>query len=284
MDSVNVIGIKNIFRSFVAFIVCLFILLIEGCGQMPTEDLQNLTLPSTNNYYLICPKGFCNVQPNEYTPIYNVSAEDLFNAWNQMLAKQLYVNIIGTIPAKAQYIYVQKSQFFGFPDYITVQFIAVSDNSSTLAVYSRSRYGLYDFGINKKRLQSWIAQLNQIVQNMPPSTAPTNTAEQAPEDTNVKNLDKLIVPQSSTGIVNAPGNTNSSGTVTGTDNTSGGGSVTNTDNTSAAGTATSTDNTSGAPSTTTDNSTATGNINNNSTGNTTTDNTASTGAVGTTNS
>lgn len=215
----------------------LFILLIQGCGQMPTADLQNLTLPTSANYYLVCPKGFCNVQPNEYSQVYNVSAEDLFNAWNQVVSKQIYMDITGTIPEKAQYEYVQRSIVFGFPDYITVEFIAISNYSSTLAIYSRSRYGFYDFGVNKKRVQKLLGQLNQVVANLPPSNSNTATANSDAQDqANVKNLNSLVVPNAT------PTNNNSAATAT--------------DNTSAATPTTSTDNTSGTTSgaATTDNS------------------------------
>ncbi len=222
-----------------------FILLIQGCGQMPTADLQNLTLPTSANYYLVCPKGFCNVQPNEYSQVYNVSAEDLFNAWNQVASKQIYMDITGTIPEKAQYEYVQKSIVFGFPDYITVEFIAISNYSSTLAIYSRSRYGFYDFGVNKKRVQKLLGQLNQVVANLPPSNSSTATADSDGKDpAYVKNLDSLIVPNA------IPTNNNSAAPAT--DNSG----STATDNNSAATPATSTDNISGTTTgaATTDNS------------------------------
>jgi uncharacterized protein (DUF1499 family) len=216
---------KFFIRRISLFFLSLFILLLQGCGQMPTPDLQNLSLPFTPNYYLICPKDYCNVQPNEYSPVYNLSAEDLFNAWNQLVATQPYMNITGTIPAKAQYEYVQKSLLFGFPDYITVQFIATSDTTSTLAIYSRSRYGFYDFGVNKKRLQNWLAQLNQIVANMPPSNPNAQAAENATneqENTNVKNLNGLIVPgQTTTDNSNTTGNTSTDNTGTATGGSSG---------------------------------------------------------------
>jgi uncharacterized protein (DUF1499 family) len=30
---------------------------------------------------------------------------------------------------------------------------------STLAIYSRSQYGYYDFGANKRRVEKWLEQL-----------------------------------------------------------------------------------------------------------------------------
>lgn len=257
--------LKNIFL----LIFSLFILSIEGCGQMPAADLQNLTLPSTKNYYLICPKGFCNVQPNEYSPIYNVSAANLFEAWNLMLSKQLYVNITGTIPARAQYEYVQKSPFFGFPDYISVQFIAITDTTSTLAIYSRSRYGFYDFDVNKKRLRKWIAQLNDAVLNLSPAILESNTATtDKDDDSDSKNLNGLIIPGVTTDNSNVSGatSTNNSNPTSsnGINSTNGTNPTASTSTNNAMNNTTTTDNSNSVTNTTTNNS--------NAIGNTTTDN------------
>jgi uncharacterized protein (DUF1499 family) len=40
-----------------------------------------------------------------------------------------------------------------------VQFIPITETSSTLAVYSRARYGYYDFHVNENRVKKWLAAL-----------------------------------------------------------------------------------------------------------------------------
>jgi uncharacterized protein (DUF1499 family) len=52
-----------------------------------------------------------------------------------------------------------------FPDTISVRFYALEENRSTLAVYSRSHYGYYDLGVNRRRVQSWLLELKQRVSN-----------------------------------------------------------------------------------------------------------------------
>jgi hypothetical protein len=41
-------------------------------------------------------------------------------------------------------VYIQRSPIFGFPDIVTVEFVALGPELSSLAVYSRSCYGGYD--------------------------------------------------------------------------------------------------------------------------------------------
>ena len=46
-----------------------------------------------------------------------------------------------------------------FPDTIDAEVLAVGDDQSTLALYSRSLIGRKDFGVNRARLQRWLAAL-----------------------------------------------------------------------------------------------------------------------------
>ncbi len=53
----------------------------------------------------------------------------------------------------------ERSAFFGFPDLIDVETIETGEAKSTLAIYSRSKYGYYDFGVNKRRVETWLREL-----------------------------------------------------------------------------------------------------------------------------
>jgi uncharacterized protein (DUF1499 family) len=53
--------------------------------------------------------------------------------------------------------YVQRSERLGFPDTIVVRFLDRMEGRSTLALYSRSRLGKGDFGVNRARIVRWLA-------------------------------------------------------------------------------------------------------------------------------
>jgi len=48
---------------------------------------------------------------------------------------------------------VERSRYFAFPDIMTVRFFKRGEDKSTLAIYSRSVYGRYDFGANRERVE-----------------------------------------------------------------------------------------------------------------------------------
>lgn len=201
-------------------ILCAMTLLLQGCSNQSTANLQNLTLPKTQNYYLMCPQNYCNVTPNENPPVFPVSADDLFNAWNLMMTQEKYVSVLDSVPSRGQYDYIARSYILDFPDIVTVQFIAVSDTSSTLAVYSRSIYGFYDFGMNKKRLQQWMQQLNISVNDMIAANV-TSGADTTTDNSTSSNNTSTTESTTTSDNSAATGNTTTTTTTTITDNSIG---------------------------------------------------------------
>ena len=56
--------------------------------------------------------------------------------------------------------FVQRTPIMRYPDLITAEAFALQDGSgSVLALYSRSTYGAYDWGVNGARLARWLAAL-----------------------------------------------------------------------------------------------------------------------------
>lgn len=56
--------------------------------------------------------------------------------------------------AEGQATYVTRSLWMGFPDYTTVRV-----NDGVLELWARSRFGQSDLGVNRERVESWLARL-----------------------------------------------------------------------------------------------------------------------------
>lgn len=73
------------------------------------------------------------------------------------LATPRTVRLAGT-PAEGRITYVTRSRMIGFPDYTTVA--ATSGPEGTvLSVFARLRFGRDDLGVNRARVEAWIAAL-----------------------------------------------------------------------------------------------------------------------------
>ncbi len=114
--------------------------------------------PSTPNSYRAAPAD-ADVDADAIAPIFQVPVADLAAKFDRVARDSGSVGVVGGSHESGFVTYVQTSSLFAFPDYISVRFIQIDAMTSTLAVFSRSRLGQGDLGVNKKRVTSWLEQL-----------------------------------------------------------------------------------------------------------------------------
>ena len=130
-------------------------------GDTAPVDFVALKITVEPNQYLTCPPGFCGADPHAPSPLFDIPVERLRARWREVAAAEPRVELRAEHPDGWQFDYVQRSARFRFPDVITVRFISVSPSRSTIAVYSRSIYGRSDLGVNRGRIEAWIAALRE---------------------------------------------------------------------------------------------------------------------------
>jgi uncharacterized protein (DUF1499 family) len=139
----------------------------EGLPAPAVMDVAHITRPSSPNTALAAPAGF-SPTPDIATPPYKVSADRLFAAVQGVASGQPRTYQAALYPAQLQVHYVARSAVFNFPDLITVQVRQDGADRSGLIIYSRSLYGESDIGVNRKRVESWLAAIQT---KLPPSSA-----------------------------------------------------------------------------------------------------------------
>lgn len=133
--------------------------MVFGPVQREVIVFETLDPGARTNRYLVCPQGYCAAMPDRISPVFDMPAAALYRRWMAMIERQPRITP-GPANADAnQYDFVQRSLVLRFPDTITVRFIPLGAAKSTLAVYSRSHYGRSDFGVNRDRIDSWLAAL-----------------------------------------------------------------------------------------------------------------------------
>ena len=78
-----------------------------------------------------------------------------------MLASEPGIVIVADEPAQHRLVVIQHTKLLRFPDVVTAEFVALDNDRSSVAVYSKSRYGSGDFGTNRKRILRWLDRLRQ---------------------------------------------------------------------------------------------------------------------------
>ncbi len=123
-------------------------------------DFQTLRLTAKPNQYLVAPAGLCaQAKPHLAAPEFAIAPAALRAAFRNVALAQPRVVQTGADEATLTDTYVQRSAFLGFPDTITVRFLTAGTGRSSLAIYSRSRYGYSDLGVNKARIDAWLRDL-----------------------------------------------------------------------------------------------------------------------------
>lgn len=99
-------------------------------------------------------------------PTYAVNAATLSEAFDRYVMGQPRVERVAGSTEEAFITYVQRTEGLQFPDYISVQFYDFGDTgTSTIAIYSRSRFGYADMGVNEARVKAWLKSIASFEQD-----------------------------------------------------------------------------------------------------------------------
>lgn len=110
------------------------------------------------NDYLVLPEGMNGPADRSMAPR-AVSALELMTQFDGVALAAPRVQRIAGGPQLLFATYVQRSALFGFPDYISVRAVEGEDGAA-LAVWSRARFGYADLGVNRARVEGWLAALD----------------------------------------------------------------------------------------------------------------------------
>jgi uncharacterized protein (DUF1499 family) len=122
-------------------------------------DFHTLRLTSRPNQYLVLPRGYeAQAQAHRTSPVYPLPPDRLLDAVARVALAEPRTKLVREDRALRQLDFIQRSRLFRFPDTITVEAVA-APGGSALAIYSRATYGIRDFGVNRARIERWLAAL-----------------------------------------------------------------------------------------------------------------------------
>ncbi len=117
--------------------------------------------PGSNpNEYLAAPRGATAAPADAQTRLYLESPRALLARFDAIARAQPRTRVVAGDPDSLMITYVQRSRVFGFPDYLTVKAMAM-EGGAGLIIWSRARYGRSDFGVNRARVEAWLAALDR---------------------------------------------------------------------------------------------------------------------------
>lgn len=129
-------------------------------------DFSTLTLSWRPNQYLVLPPGYlAAARAHRESPVFALAPSALVDAVRRIALAEPRTTLIATRRDANQLEFVQRSRLFRFPDTITVEALPIVSGPSGaersgLAIYSRARYGIRDFGVNRARVERWLVALS----------------------------------------------------------------------------------------------------------------------------
>ncbi|MGB7433380.1 MAG: DUF1499 domain-containing protein [Ahrensia sp.] len=133
---------------------------IAGPADLGALDLTTVERTQKPHDALLCSQGLCDaVTVDQTLSTYDVSPAELIAALDAAATTVTHhVQRVddGTDATKARY--VARSNLMRFPDTIWLQAVTMDDGRTGLIAYARAQLGYSDLGVNKARLEGWIAQ------------------------------------------------------------------------------------------------------------------------------
>ena len=146
---IGVIGLLA-FVGFAAFVR----LAPSDAARWHVEPLS-VADPGSQGAYLVRPEG-----GHIESPVFAMPPEALLAAFDAVAMDAPRVTRLAGSVAEGHVTYVARSALWGFPDYISVRTVP-AEGGAQLAVFSRLRFGGSDMGVNRARIEEWMAALPQ---------------------------------------------------------------------------------------------------------------------------
>ena len=131
---------------------------VRGLPLPPPMDIAAIIRPASPNTALAGPAGLTPA-PDVVTAPYPVPPARLYAAIRAVALAQPLTYPAANYDDQRQAHFVVRSAWLNFPDLITVTVGGPDSGPSTLVLYSRSVYGHSDLGVNRKRIEAWLAAL-----------------------------------------------------------------------------------------------------------------------------
>lgn len=108
---------------------------------------------TTSGGWVVLPSGGDAAAPNFAEP-----SADLLAMLDRIALDTPRTSLLAGSVAEGRLTYITRSALLGFPDFTTVQTADTADGTALL-IFARQRFGDGDMGVNRARVDDWLAQL-----------------------------------------------------------------------------------------------------------------------------
>jgi uncharacterized protein (DUF1499 family) len=134
---------------------------VFGSPDLGPVEFSTLRRRATPNDALICPRDVCpQAQADAEPPVFPVPGARLRSLVSEVALAEPGTSLIEK--GQQQDRFLVRTRFMRFPDTVIMQVFDQGEDASTLALYSRSQIGSSDFGVNRRRIERWVARIGML--------------------------------------------------------------------------------------------------------------------------
>jgi len=97
------------------------------------------------------------------SPVFALAAVELWRAWSTLASGQRRTLLRAQDERSWRSLHVQRSPVLHFPDLVRAEIVALGPERSSLVLDSRSRFGCWDLGVNRRRVTRWLHDLERVL-------------------------------------------------------------------------------------------------------------------------
>ncbi len=95
---------------------------------------------------------------NAAPTVFDTDPATLLSAFDEIARATPRTRVLFESPAEGRVTYVTRSAVAGFPDYTSVKAVPEAGGAA-LMIWARQRFGVADMGVNRERVEAWMAAL-----------------------------------------------------------------------------------------------------------------------------
>ena len=116
--------------------------------------------------HVIAAAAECGVdRPDIVIPAFTCDATRLYDALRDIALAEPRTKLQSESRDEFFVSFVQRTAFWNFPDDIMAEITALENGGAALMLSSKARYGMMDFGVNRRRVKRWRGALETRLTN-----------------------------------------------------------------------------------------------------------------------
>ena len=134
-------------------------------GKPSSEIIQVATIKNTAkpNQYLVCPNDFCDEKSDRISPVFDASVDRLQAVMAEIERNDANFSKVNSDDGDRRQKYIMRSPFWRFPNLISIEYIPLENDQSTIAIYAQAQLGQSDLGANKAFIDQLLSEISSQI-------------------------------------------------------------------------------------------------------------------------